>query len=512
MLLALLVCLTSIVQAQWTPPPPPVFNGTKVCIKGVYLEANNGKKTYSNFYKDGASRPDDSLAYGYACEKFDALHWNDSIRTDMLRRNTADYVEVVFRNSAFTWKYAYPAVLKLNGDIVNFRGEDTLNVPLYPDVYWIEIVHRNSIPVVSHQPYRSDAPINLRFDDPNFVYGINPLKPINGRYFIFAGDCSRDRYVETLDQIQAYNDRDSNGYRFTDMDMSGKTTWEDIYVVMNNFWVAEQAPWLKKTTTTLNRPVPVTLPADMPTYKLTAEVENPTFHNSNMYINVYELWTNPNSVKEFRIFSNQLIINFNTDYLNGNTPVIAVENPYGDISTSNIINDKIRVYMQSSNPRYISEKGKGTLIARIRISVPNNFAKVNPDFKWFNTGGISTKVGAIVRDTAYNITDTTQHFMGDILTGINNENTIVTNYKLEQNYPNPFNPTTSISYSIKEKGMVKLEVYNIIGKEVAVLVNEELNSGNYEVDFNGSNLSSGVYFYKLQAGGYSSVKRMLLIK
>jgi len=83
---------------------------------------------------------------------------------------------------------------------------------------------------------------------------------------------------------------------------------------------------------------------------------------------------------------------------------------------------------------------------------------------------------------------------------------------LEQNYPNPFNPKTNIKFSIPQKQFVSLKVFNILGKEIITLVNEELNSGNYLKVFNANNLSSGVYFFQLQAGETRLVKKMNLIK
>jgi hypothetical protein len=92
-------------------------------------------------------------------------------------------------------------------------------------------------------------------------------------------------------------------------------------------------------------------------------------------------------------------------------------------------------------------------------------------------------------------------------------------YKLEQNYPNPFNPTTKIKFSIPENGKSKMEngvavlkVYDVMGKEVATLVNEKLNPGTYETSLNGAALNSGVYFYKLTADRFSETKKMVLIK
>lgn len=97
------------------------------------------------------------------------------------------------------------------------------------------------------------------------------------------------------------------------------------------------------------------------------------------------------------------------------------------------------------------------------------------------------------------------------LTGIGNSEAPLT-FKLSQNYPNPFNPVTKIAYALPKSGLVTLKVYDILGKEVATLVNEVKNVGNYSVDFNASSFTSGVYFYKLETNGFSDVKKMMLIK
>jgi hypothetical protein len=85
-------------------------------------------------------------------------------------------------------------------------------------------------------------------------------------------------------------------------------------------------------------------------------------------------------------------------------------------------------------------------------------------------------------------------------------------FALDQNYPNPFNPSTSIKYSVPETGNVRLAVFNLIGEEVAVLVNGTVQAGQYEVSFNASSLPSGVYLYKLQSANSVEVKKMMLLK
>jgi len=86
------------------------------------------------------------------------------------------------------------------------------------------------------------------------------------------------------------------------------------------------------------------------------------------------------------------------------------------------------------------------------------------------------------------------------------------NYALYQNYPNPFNPTTNIKFDIPKSSHVKLIVYDILGKEVTTLVNEKLSAGSYEVDWVGNEYPGGVYFYQLKTGGFTEVKKMVLVK
>jgi hypothetical protein len=81
-----------------------------------------------------------------------------------------------------------------------------------------------------------------------------------------------------------------------------------------------------------------------------------------------------------------------------------------------------------------------------------------------------------------------------------------------QNYPNPFNPSTSIQYAISSRQFVSLKVYDVLGNEIATLVNEEKQAGSYEVEFDGAGLPSGIYFYRLQAGSFIETKKMILIK
>ena len=93
-----------------------------------------------------------------------------------------------------------------------------------------------------------------------------------------------------------------------------------------------------------------------------------------------------------------------------------------------------------------------------------------------------------------------------------NDPSVPVNYDLKQNFPNPFNPATKINYSLPKSSKVRLTIYDMLGNKVSELVNATQQSGNYTVEFKGAGLSSGVYFYKLEAGCFLDIKRMTLIK
>ncbi|MFO7444887.1 MAG: T9SS type A sorting domain-containing protein [Ignavibacteriaceae bacterium] len=108
---------------------------------------------------------------------------------------------------------------------------------------------------------------------------------------------------------------------------------------------------------------------------------------------------------------------------------------------------------------------------------------------------------------------TGDHELVDVVTGVTEiPSGIPAVYNLDQNYPNPFNPTTNIRFSVPEAGVVTLKIFNLLGQEVATLLNEQMNAGTFDVDFNAANLTSGVYFYTISAGNYTATKKMLLMK
>jgi hypothetical protein len=100
-----------------------------------------------------------------------------------------------------------------------------------------------------------------------------------------------------------------------------------------------------------------------------------------------------------------------------------------------------------------------------------------------------------------------------LITGVSQYSSkIPSNYALNQNYPNPFNPSTSIQFDLPRTGFTTLRVYNLLGQEVATLVNEMKSAGSYKVQWNAQNMTTGMYFYKLISGDVTQVKKMVLMK
>jgi hypothetical protein len=117
------------------------------------------------------------------------------------------------------------------------------------------------------------------------------------------------------------------------------------------------------------------------------------------------------------------------------------------------------------------------------------------------------------------LADTLMHYYGpggiwwDHVVSVEVENSeIPETYALTQNYPNPFNPATQINFSVPQASMVKITVYDIVGREVEVLVSEFLEAGNYRTNWNAASYSSGIYFYRMETGSFAQVKKMILMK
>ena len=130
----------------------------------------------------------------------------------------------------------------------------------------------------------------------------------------------------------------------------------------------------------------------------------------------------------------------------------------------------------------------------------DGFNDTGGSFWWYK----SYLYGAVIDEIVYGDTST--------VLGINYENVQPDQFLLSQNYPNPFNPSTKINYQLPEISFVALKIYDVLGNEIATLVNEEKSAGSYEVEFSSKRLPSGIYFYQLRAGNYVETKKMVLLR
>lgn len=173
---------------------------------------------------------------------------------------------------------------------------------------------------------------------------------------------------------------------------------------------------------------------------------------------------------------------------------------------------------------FISDSGIGTLIGKYSLRTTTSFLTLDSfKLKWRNppTVGLATKIFSFIGTVNTDITTPYTHYI-DLLAGTESSeiSVIPEGFKLYQNYPNPFNPVTKISYDLQNNSNVKLSVFDITGKEIAVLVNQRQNSGNYSVNWNAIDFPSGVYFYRLSiysdnsnpSGIYTETRRLLLLK
>ncbi len=155
--------------------------------------------------------------------------------------------------------------------------------------------------------------------------------------------------------------------------------------------------------------------------------------------------------------------------------------------------------------RYTNHTAADTVAAIGNIQTGYLVATVFQDPRYF-VGGLGNVLSAVVGWVRTN---------GGVITGVNNGSSVFNNptgYQLSQNYPNPFNPETKISFSIPATGLVSLKVFDVLGKEVASLVNEVRTAGAHVVTFNASSLSSGTYFYRIETGNFVSTKKMMVLK
>ena len=226
--------------------------------------------------------------------------------------------------------------------------------------------------------------------------------------------------------------------------------------------------------------------------------------DGNSWTTVYQSTPGNISIGSMAIAPNGSIFAYNDGYgiLRSTDNGLTWKLVLGDGGNQNVtalnINKKGEIFASSSNNQFYSSKDNGNTWK----SVLDNMAFCSiQDIKFDKN------------DTMYIATDeSVWRSNPDTTVGIRDKSFVILQYSLSQNFPNPFNPNTKINYSVKNAGLVKIDIFDILGREVESLVNQVKDPGKYSVTFNAKSFTSGVYFYKLEINDYVSVKKMIFLK
>ena len=227
-----------------------------------------------------------------------------------------------------------------------------------------------------------------------------------------------------------------------------------------------------------------------------------------------------------QLYTYQVGLTYNISALNGGTITAAWSNVDSSVTAAGnfpatpgtalagVI--KCAVHAPSGGPThgpFVTDVAPGMRFGTLTITCTQPISNTNLGIAWcFISTLYPTKVQANINGLVTDITSSGS--FNNTLVGVNDNNKLVLpkEYSISQNYPNPFNPSTVISYSLPSSSDVKLTIYNSLGQRIQVLENVFKSAGTYTVTFNASELPSGIYFYKIEAGKFMQVKKMMLIK
>lgn len=214
----------------------------------------------------------------------------------------------------------------------------------------------------------------------------------------------------------------------------------------------------------------------------------------------FRYWTE-NPPNAMTLITQDTVMNANVNLSNNNA--------YGLMTCTSILSDtsaSLNILLLYNKPAYTFSPGSYWL-GTLKFAITNVEACVNMQI--YDFSAVFDNLTGLVYNSGWNKVDP-QPCMTSGISQISTE--LPDGYKLYQNYPNPFNPTTKIQFSLPKAGFVTIRVYDLLGREVSTLVSEHKNIGTYVVDFDASDLPSGIYFYRIESNGFSDVKKMVVLK
>lgn len=209
-----------------------------------------------------------------------------------------------------------------------------------------------------------------------------------------------------------------------------------------------------------------------------------------------------------------LVGNHNISFVLTEDRLVYPQNVYAACGTAGIQNDYIHNYVvkgviNGSTGQQLFDSCSQGQIFTVPFSyvIPAGFAENNCTLNMFVFKNTAPYTNSATIQNGYKVA------VSDFPTGIAHTGTVVNDYKLGQNYPNPFNPTTNIKFNVPKNTWATFKIYDMLGKEVATYLDHYyIEAGEYNVEFNGANLPSGIYFYKLMTKDFTDIKKMSLVK
>lgn len=465
-----------------------VGTGSDTCK--IFTSSNNGM-SWTLIYR---------VAYGS-----DVNYRNDELDVEAMNNGTTSYIYVVAGFNLGTTKYStLYRVNSTGGEFFfhNFYTADALNAYVHPRItsdngrytgaaYAYIILTQDSTTGATHHLKTKFSIITSPFVASPTVTNRNTLS--SGSYFW--------NYTGAADSTVLYNDIVYSDSASTDIIVTAsnfyKAALNNIYLAYSKDYGVTSPSWTPQITETSVNYQP----------RLASTQDDST---GGQYIAL--AYTRQYSATDWDPYY-RITTNNGANWGNGFISTTTDTTFYTDVVSIPRVKNTFRfayaVRNGSNSALWTRSYNAGSFIAQFQLAsgMSSNFTPVRAGYRKGAADSCFTLGQGLPSSTGL------YAYMGcsGTLTGIgNNESPL--SFKLTQNYPNPFNPVTKIAYALPKSGLVTLKVYDILGKEVATLVNEVKNVGNYTVDFNASSFNSGVYFYKLEADGFSDVKKMMLIK
>ncbi len=437
-----------------------------------------------------------------------------------------DFVQVDFRKGS---AYAPTARIKVwgfvtkTGKIHGLHGEFPLKVPFVVDGDWYFAVHNPRI--LSVMSATRVHPTLLGLTSYDFTTGADKffkgggVEIHEGFWGAIGGEGKSHKgygnnVLDLFDWLVCHNLIVNgpllNVYSSSDADFDGDVDIDDEQLIWNSAIAESTVPWIDEFWQNTPNIQYHDFDFTLPTYQLTAG----NFVSVSDSIFSFDVHLLSTSTETFNYAAGQYILDIDS---NLNVTSIEMSDPMmQELTSFRQVGNQIQLIMvtRPGGTYQVSGQSPGSKVARFKVVYSNSGHDTPTPVRWVNIpSNIPTLMYADIGGQAIPITTPETHLYDGGLTNVGSVNvTLPLGFSLSQNFPNPFNPSTTITYALPVNSNVSLSVYDINGREVMNLLNAQKPAGNHSIVFDGSTLSSGVYFYKLQTSRYIETKKMMLIK